>query len=66
MCRNIKKLFNVDPPSNDQDIQASALQFVRKISGYQKPSKVNEIAFNQAVIKVSQATKELMDALVTR
>ena len=66
MCRNIKKLFNVAPPSSDQDIQASALQFVRKISGYQKPSKVNEEAFERSIIKISQAAKELMDALVTR
>ncbi len=63
MCRNIKKLFNVDPPSNDQDIQASALQFVRKISGYQKPSKVNKAAFNDAILKVSKVAKELLKTL---
>jgi hypothetical protein len=63
MCRNIKKLFNVDPPSSDQDVQASTLQFVRKISGYQKPSKVNEKAFNEAIYKVSAAAKELLETL---
>jgi hypothetical protein len=66
MCRNIKKLFNVEPPSGDQDIKASALQFVRKISGYQKPSKANEKAFNDAIQKINKAVKELLEILVTK
>lgn len=65
MCRNIKPLFNFDPPVTDEEIRASALQFVRKVSGYTKPSKANEAAFEQAVGKVSAATRELLDALVT-
>ena len=51
MCRNIKTLFNFDPPASDEEIEASALQFVRKLSGYNKPSKSNEEAFNRAVKK---------------
>jgi hypothetical protein len=66
MCRNIKKLFNVDPLSSDQDIKASALQFVRKISGYQKPSKANEKAFNDAIHKINKAVKELLEILVAK
>jgi hypothetical protein len=65
MCRNIRPLFNYDPPSTEQDIYASALQYVRKISGFGKPSKLNEAAFSQAVHEVSRATKQLMDTLVT-
>lgn len=65
MCRNIRPLFNFDPPTTDQEIHASALQYVRKVSGSTKPSKVNEEAFNRAVEKVSAATRELLDAMVT-
>jgi hypothetical protein len=65
MCRNIKPLFNFDPPVTDAEIRASALQFVRKVSGYTKPSKANEAAFEQAVEKVSAVTRGLLDELVT-
>lgn len=65
MCRNIKPLFNFDPPATDEEIRASALQFVRKVSGFQEPSKVNEAAFNQAVEEVSRATQKLIDHLKT-
>ncbi|CAB1079873.1 hypothetical protein D1AOALGA4SA_7574 [Olavius algarvensis Delta 1 endosymbiont] len=65
MCRNIKTLFNFDPPATEAEIFASALQFVRKISGYQKPSKVNEEAFQRAIDKVGLAARELIDSLVT-
>jgi hypothetical protein len=53
MCRNIKTLFNFDPPATDEEIRAASLQFVRKISGFNKPSRANEAAFNQAVEEVS-------------
>ena len=66
MCRNIKPLFNFDPPVTDEEIRASALQYVRKVSGYTKPSKSNEAAFERAVTQVSAVTRELMDALVTQ
>lgn len=65
MCRNIKPLFNFDPPSDDEEIRASALQYVRKVSGFTRPSKANEEAFHRAVEEVSAATRELLDALVT-
>ena len=65
MCRNIKTLFNFDPPANDEEIRASALQFVRKVSGYNKPSKANEAAFDRAVEQVTAAARELIDSLVT-
>ena len=65
MCRNIKTLFNFDPPASDDEIRASALQFVRKLSGYTKPSKANEAAFEIAVERVSEAARELIDTLVT-
>jgi hypothetical protein len=65
MCRNIKPLFNFDPPVTDDDVRASALQYVRKVSGYTKPSQANEAAFNDAVDNVARATSELLDALVT-
>ena len=65
MCRNIKPLFNFEPPTTDDEIRASALQFVRKVSGYTKPSKANEEAFNRAVEKVSAVTRELLTSLVT-
>lgn len=65
MCRNIKPLFNFDPRTTDAEIRASALQYVRKVSGGTKPSKANENAFNHAVEQVSAATRELLDAMVT-
>jgi hypothetical protein len=65
MCRNIKTLHNFKPPATDEEIRASSLQFVRKLSGFSKPSKANELAFNRAVEKVSAAAHELLDSLVT-
>lgn len=65
MCRNIKPLFNFEPPVTADEIRASSLQFVRKVSGFTKPSKANEAAFNHAVDQVSAVTRELMAALVT-
>jgi hypothetical protein len=65
MCRNIKPLFNFAPPASDEEVQASALQFVRKVSGYNKPSKTNQAAFDRAVERVTEITRELLDALVT-
>ncbi len=65
MCRNIKTLFNFDPPANNEEIQASALQFVRKLSGFTKPSKANEGAFDHAVEEVTNVAQRLLDALVT-
>lgn len=65
MCRNIKTLFNFEPPATDDEIHASALQFVRKLSGFNAPSKANEAAFNLAVERVSQAAEALIHSLVT-
>ena len=65
MCRNIKTLFNFEPPATDDEVRASALQFVRKLSGFTKPSKANEAAFDHAVGEVSRVAQELLDALVT-
>ena len=65
MCRNIKTLYNFDPPATDDEIRASALQFVRKLSGFNKPSRANEAAFNLAVEQVSAAATALIDSLVT-
>lgn len=65
MCRNIKPLFNFDPPVTDDDIRASALQYVRKVSGYTKPSQANEAAFNEAVENVVRATEVLLESLTT-
>lgn len=65
MCRNIKTLYNFDPPATDDEIRASALQFVRKLSGFNQPSKANEAAFNRAVDKVTAAADELLASLVT-
>ena len=65
MCRNIKTLFNFEPPATDEEIQASALQFVRKLSGINKPSRANEAAFDLAVEQVSEAARTLMRSLVT-
>jgi hypothetical protein len=66
MCRNIRPLFNFDPPASDDEIRASALQFVRKVSGYTKPSQANEEAFERAVDEVSDAAPRLIDSLVTK
>jgi hypothetical protein len=65
MCRNIKTLFNFEPPATEEEIRASALQFVRKLSGFNRPSKVNEPAFNLAVEQVSEAARVLIRSLVT-
>lgn len=65
MCRSIKTLFNFDPPVNDEEIRAAALQFVRKISGFAKPSKANEAAFLAAVGEIEAAARTLLHALHT-
>ncbi|NVL67931.1 DUF2277 domain-containing protein, partial [Escherichia coli] len=65
MCRNIKTLFNFEPPATEDEIHASALQFVRKLSGFNKPSQSNEAAFNLAVIEVSDAARKLLVSLQT-
>ena len=65
MCRNIKTLFNFEPPATDEEIRASALQFVRKISGTTKPSKANEQAFEEAVTAIGDASRQLLTSLVT-
>ncbi|MES2491313.1 MAG: DUF2277 domain-containing protein [Pseudomonadota bacterium] len=65
MCRNIRTLYNFEPPATEDEIRASALQFVRKLSGFNQPAKINEAAFNQAVEQVSQAAALLISSLVT-
>jgi hypothetical protein len=65
MCRNIKTLHNFKPPASDEEIRAASLQFVRKLAGFTRPSKVNEQAFNAAVEQVSQTAHRLLHALVT-
>jgi hypothetical protein len=65
MCRNIKTLFNFDPPATQEEIRAASLQFVRKLSGFNAPSKVNEEAFNQAVDEVTDIAERLIASLVT-
>ena len=65
MCRNIKTLFNFEPPVTDDELRASALQFVRKLSGVAKPAKANEVAFNLAVDETTAAARKLMESLVT-
>lgn len=65
MCRNIKTLFNFEPPASEDEIHASALQFVRKLSGFNVPSKMNEAAFNRAVADVSDAARTLLASLHT-
>jgi len=65
MCRNIKTLFNFEPPATEDEIRASSLQFVRKLSGFNAPSKANQAAFDRAVEEVSAAARVLMDSLVT-
>lgn len=65
MCRNIKTLFNFDPPATGEEIEAAALQYVRKVTGYHTPSQANEAAFNKAVADVTAATKALFSGLTT-
>jgi len=65
MCRNIKTLHNFKPPATEQEVRASAIQFVRKLSGFTKPSKANEDVFNQAVDEVTEAARKLLDSLKT-
>ncbi|MGH9948952.1 MAG: DUF2277 domain-containing protein [Pyrinomonadaceae bacterium] len=65
MCRNIKMLFNFEPPATSDEVNASALQFVRKLSGFNKPSNANEAAFELAVERVSAAAQEMLNSLVT-
>jgi hypothetical protein len=65
MCRNIKTLFNFDPPATDEEIEASSLQFVRKLSGYNKPSKANEAVFNRAVEEIAAIARNLLESLET-
>ena len=65
MCRNIKLLYNFDPPATDAEVRLAALQFVRKVSGFSKPSQANQEAFDRAVEEVSEVTRRLVDSLVT-
>lgn len=65
MCRNIKPLFNFDPPATEEEIVSASLQFVRKLSGFSRPSKANEVAFQAAVMEVSAAARRLIEALIT-
>ncbi len=66
MCRNIRTLYNYEPPATEDEVRASALQYVRKISGFNTPSQVNAEAFDQAVDAVAETTARLLDALVTK
>jgi len=66
MCRNIKPLFNFEPPATEEEIRAASLQFVRKLSGFTKPSKANEIVFERAVAEVSKIARDLINSLVTQ
>jgi hypothetical protein len=65
MCRNIRTLFNFDPPATDEEIRAASLQFVRKLSGFNAPSRANEAAFNSAIDEVANVARRLIDALET-
>ncbi len=65
MCRNIRTLYNFAPPATDEEIRAASLQFIRKITGFQKPSKMNEAAFENAVAQVTLISKSLLQSLVT-
>jgi hypothetical protein len=65
MCRNIRPLFNFDPPATDEEIRDASLQFVRKLSGFTKPSQANEAAFTRAIDEISVAARRLIDSLVT-
>jgi hypothetical protein len=66
VCRNIKTLYNIDPPASDEEVRASALQYVRKVSGYSKPSQANVVAFEAAIDDISAATHKLLEALETK
>jgi len=66
MCRSIKTLHNFDPPATEDEIRASSLQFVRKLSGFSRPTRANEAAFDRAVDQVAQAARELLETLVTK
>ncbi len=66
MCRNIRPLFNFEPPATEEEIKAAALQYVRKISGFTKPSQVNEPAFLQAIEEVAAASNKMIESLVTK
>lgn len=66
MCRNIKPLFNFDPPASQEEIHAASLQFIRKVSGYNNPSKVNQKAFDKAVNEFAKVTQKLFDSLSTQ
>ena len=65
MCRNIKTLFNFDPPATEEEIRAASLQFVRKLSGFHEPSKINEEAFNRAIDETTVVAQRLLNSLVT-
>jgi hypothetical protein len=65
MCRSIKTLFNFEPPATSDEVRAASLQFVRKLSGFNKPSKANEDAFNDAVDRISAAAQEMLNSLIT-
>jgi len=65
MCRSIKTLFNFEPPATEEEVRAASLQFVRKLSGFNKPSKANEAAFDLAVERISAVAQEMLDSLVT-
>ncbi len=65
MCRNIRSLFNFEPPATDEEIRDASLQFIRKVSGFRKPSRANEAAFNRAAVDVASAVRSLLDGLVT-
>jgi hypothetical protein len=66
MCRNIKTLYNFEPPATDAEIQASAVQYVRKVSGFTRPSRANQAAFDRAIVEIARVTRELVDSLETR
>ena len=65
MCRNIRTLYNFSPPATDEEVRAASLQFVRKVSGFNKPSLANQAAFDRAVVDVAEAARRLLDALTT-
>lgn len=65
MCRNIRTLFNFEPPANEDEVRAAALQYVRKISGFTNPSKVNEVAFSKAVEQITSVSEQLINSLET-
>lgn len=66
MCRSIKTLRNAEVPATEEEIRAAALQFVRKVSGYRKPSKVNEAAFERAILEITKSTQKLLDSIAVK